>query len=127
MTGSGNETSAHLLENGRVTVMFCAFEGPPNILRLYGTGTVILPGSLEWEALYPMFTPLPGARQIILIDVHKVQTSCGFSVPFMSYESERDTLQRWSIQKGEEGLKAYRQEKNSTSIDGLKTPLGQKN
>lgn len=124
MTGSGNETSAHLLENGRVTVMFCAFEGPPNILRLYGTGTVILPGSFEWEALYPIFTPLPGARQIILIDVHKVQTSCGFSVPFMSYDGERDTLQRWSIQKGEVGLKEYRQEKNTTSIDGLPTPLG---
>lgn len=127
MTGSGNETSAHLLENGRVTVMFCAFEGPPNILRLYGTGTVILPGSFEWEALYPIFTPLPGARQIILIDVHKVQTSCGFSVPFMSYDGERETLQRWSIQKGEAGLKEYRQEKNTTSIDGLPTPLGQKN
>lgn len=126
MTGSGNETSAHLLENGRVTVMFCAFEGPPNILRLYGTGAVILPGSSEWEALYPRFTPLPGARQIISIDVHKVQTSCGFSIPFMSYTGERDTLQRWSIQKGEEGLKEYRQEKNTTSIDGLPTPLGQK-
>lgn len=125
LTGSGNETSAHLLENGRVTVMFCAFEGPPNILRLYGKGTVILPGSSEWEALYPMFTPLPGGRQIISIAVHKVQTSCGFSVPFMSYEGERDTLQLWSIQKGEEGLKEYRQEKNSTSIDGLPTPLGQ--
>lgn len=126
LTGSGNETSAHLLENGRVTVMFCAFEGPPNILRLYGTGAVILPGSSEWETLYPMFIPLPGARQIILIDVHKVQTSCGYSVPFMSYDKERDTLQRWSIQKGEAGLKEYRQEKNTTSIDGLPTPLGQK-
>ncbi|WP_372663372.1 pyridoxamine 5'-phosphate oxidase family protein [Cohnella sp.] len=127
MTGSGNETSAHIHENGRVTVMFCAFEGPPNILRLYGTGTVVLPGSSEWESLYPLFTPLPGARQIITIDVHKVQTSCGYSIPFMTYEDERETLQRWSVQKGEEGLKQYRQEKNSASIDGLPTPLGEMN
>ncbi len=127
MTGSGNETSAHIHENGRVTVMFCAFEGPPNILRLYGTGTVVLPGSSEWESLYPLFTPLPGARQIISIDVHKVQTSCGYAIPFMTYENERETLQRWSVQKGEEGLKQYRQEKNATSIDGLRTPLGETN
>ncbi|MBW5446131.1 pyridoxamine 5'-phosphate oxidase family protein [Cohnella sp. CFH 77786] len=124
MTGSGNETSAHILDNGRVTVMFCAFEGPPNILRLYGTGTVILPDSPEWEELYPLFPSLPGARQIISIDIHKVQTSCGFAVPFMTYTGERETLQRWSIQKGEEGLKQYWQEKNATSIDGLPTPIG---
>lgn len=125
LTGSGNETSAHLDENGRVTIMFCAFEGAPNILRLYGTGTVVLPGSAEWDALYPLFAPLPGARQIIDIEVHKVQTSCGYSIPFMSYEGERDTLQRWAAQKGEEGLKEYRKEKNSKSIDGMPTPLSQ--
>ncbi|MWC29349.1 pyridoxamine 5'-phosphate oxidase family protein [Paenibacillus sp. MMS18-CY102] len=125
MTGSGNETSAHLLENGRITVMFCAFEGPPNILRLYGTGKVILPETVEWEELYPLFPPLPGARQIIEVDVHKVQTSCGFAVPFMTYTEDRPTLQRWSVQQGEEGLIAYRQEKNMRSIDGLPTPLGQ--
>lgn len=125
MTGSGNETSAHVHENGRVTIMFCAFEGPPNILRLYGTGTVILPGSSEWELLYPQFTPLPGARQIMAIDVHKVQTSCGYAIPFMTYNDERETLQRWSVQTGEEGLKKYRQEKNATSIDGLPTPIGE--
>ncbi|EFM08541.1 pyridoxamine 5'-phosphate oxidase-related FMN-binding protein [Paenibacillus curdlanolyticus YK9] len=124
MTGSGNETSAHLLENGRITVMFCAFEGPPNILRLYGTGKVILPETPEWEALYPLFPPLPGARQIIVVDVHKVQTSCGYAVPFMTYTEDRPTLQRWSVQQGEEGLIAYRQEKNMRSIDGLPTPLG---
>lgn len=127
LTGSGNETSAHLLENGRVTVMFCAFEGPPNILRLYGTGTVLLPGSAEWDALYPLFTPLPGARQIISIEIHKVQTSCGFAIPFMNYTGERDTLQRWAVQKDEKGLKEYRQEKNTSSIDGLVTPLGRLN
>lgn len=124
MTGSGNETSAHIDENGRVTVMFCSFDGAPNILRLYGTGTVVLPGTPEWTALYPLFTPLPGARQIIDINVHKVQSSCGYSIPFMSYTGERDTLQRWSVQQGEEGLKKYWQEKNAKSIDGMKTPLG---
>lgn len=124
LTGSGNETSAHIDENGRITVMFCAFEGAPNILRLYGTGTVVLPGSSKWEALYPLFTPLPGARQMIDIDIHKVQTSCGYSIPFLSYTGERDTLQRWSVQQGEEGLKKYRQEKNVKSIDGMPTPLG---
>ncbi|QJD85511.1 pyridoxamine 5'-phosphate oxidase family protein [Cohnella herbarum] len=125
MTGSGNETSAHIRENGRVTIMFCAFEGPPNILRLYGTGTVVLPGSPEWETLYPLFEPLPGARQIIMIDFDKVQTSCGYSIPFMEYAGERETLQRWSVQQGEEGLKQYWQNKNTHSIDGLPTPLGE--
>ncbi|WP_199615255.1 pyridoxamine 5'-phosphate oxidase family protein [Paenibacillus alkalitolerans] len=124
LTGSGNETSAHIHENGRVTIMFCAFEGPPSILRLYGTGSVILPGSAEWDALYPLFPPLQGARQIISIDVHKVQTSCGYAVPLMSYSGDRDTLRRWAEQKGEEGLKQYRREKNSASLDGLPTPLG---
>lgn len=124
MTGSGNETSAHILENGRVTIMFCAFDGAPMIMKLYGKGSVILPDSSEWEELYPLFTPLPGARQIIAIAIHKVLTSCGYAVPFMAYTGERDTLQRWSNQKGEEGLQQYRQEKNSVSIDGLPTPIG---
>ncbi|TFE19588.1 pyridoxamine 5'-phosphate oxidase family protein [Cohnella luojiensis] len=125
LTGSGNETSAHIRENGRVTIMFCAFEGPPNILRLYGRGTVILPDSPDWDALYPLFEPLPGARQIICIDFDKVQTSCGYAIPYMAYTGERDTLQRWSVQKGEDELKKYRQEKNTRSIDDLPTPLGE--
>ncbi len=124
LTGSGNETSAHLLDNGRITVMFCAFEGPPNILRLFGTGSVALPGTEEWTSLLPLFPSLPGARQIIVVDVHLVQTSCGYAVPFMSYEGERDTLQRWAAQKGEAGLEEYRRNKNEKSIDGLPTPLG---
>lgn len=124
LTGSGNETSAHILENGRITIMFCAFDGSPNIMRLYGTGNVLLPGSSEWEQLYPLFTPLPGARQLVVIDIDKVQTSCGFAVPFMSYTGERETLQRWAVQKGEDGLKDYVQQKNIVSIDGLPTHLG---
>ena len=126
LTGSGNETSAHIEENGRITVMFCAFEDPPNILRLYGTGTVLLPGDERWEELYSRFEPIAGARQIIVVDVHKVQTSCGYAVPFMSYEKERDTLQRWAEHKGEEGLASYWQEKNMHTIDGLPTPLGRR-
>ncbi|MFX3633259.1 MAG: pyridoxamine 5'-phosphate oxidase family protein [Candidatus Pristimantibacillus sp.] len=124
MTGSGNETSAHILENGRITIMFCAFDGSPNIMRLYGTGSVILPESSEWEQLYPLFSPLPGARQIVMINIDIVKTSCGYAVPFMSYTSERETLKRWAVQKGEDGLKEYVQQKNTVSIDGLPTHLG---
>lgn len=124
LTGSGNETSAHIEENGRITIMFCAFDGPPNIIRLYGKGKVILPESAEWGTLHSLFTPIPGARQIIIVDFDQVQTSCGYSVPFMAYDRERDTLQRWSVQKGEEGLKQYWLEKNTRSLDGLPTPLG---
>lgn len=126
LTGSGNETSAHLEENGRITIMFTAFEGPPMILRLYGQGRVILPETPEWETLAPKFTLLPGARQIIAVNVHEVKTSCGFSVPFYNYEGERNTLQKWAVNKGDEGLLAYWQEKNMTSMDGMPTTLGQK-
>jgi len=125
LTGSGNETSAHVRENGRVSVMFCAFEGPPNILRMYGQGTIVLPGTAEWEELYPLFTPIPGSRQIIVVDFHKVQTSCGYAVPFMSYEKDRETLRKWADQKGDEGLDQYWKEKNTRSLDGLPTPLGE--
>ncbi|TXK74864.1 pyridoxamine 5'-phosphate oxidase family protein [Paenibacillus sp. N3.4] len=126
LTGSGNETSAHLEENGRITVMFIAVEGPPMILRLYGKGRVVLAGTAEWEELAPRFTLLPGARQIIVVDVHAVKTSCGFSVPFYTYEGDRPTLQKWASNKGPEGLHEYWQEKNVASMDGLLTTLGQK-
>jgi len=124
LTGSGNETSAHLTDNGRITFLFMAFEGPPMILRLYGKGRVVLPGSEEWEELAPRFELLPGARQIITAELHAVKTSCGFSVPFFSYEGERDTLQKWAAAKGEEGLQQYRRDKNSFSMDGRLTPIG---
>jgi hypothetical protein len=124
LTGSGNETSAHVAENGRITLMFCAFEGPPLILRGYGLGRVFLPGSAEWESLIPEFEMLPGARQIVHITLHKVQTSCGYAVPNYTYTDERETLNRWAVQKGEDGLRQYHQEKNRVSLDGLPTPLG---
>lgn len=125
LTGSGNETSAHLLENVRITFMFCAFQDPPSILRLYGQGKTILPNDLEWDYLYSLFPPIPGMRQIIVADIHKVQTSCGFAVPLYEYQRQRDTLVKWAINKGEQGIKEYHQQKNFVSIDGLLTPLSQ--
>jgi predicted pyridoxine 5'-phosphate oxidase superfamily flavin-nucleotide-binding protein len=121
LTGSGNETAAHLGENGRVTFMFCAFTGPPRILRLYGTGEVALPGTAAWDALVDRFPAYPGARQIVVAAITRVQTSCGFAVPRMKYVQQRDTLLRWAEAKGE-ALPAYRAQKNATSIDGLPAP-----
>ncbi|MGG6310608.1 pyridoxamine 5'-phosphate oxidase family protein [Paenibacillus macerans] len=123
LTGSGNETAAHLEENGRITVMFAAFEGQPLILRLYGKGKVVLPGSPEWERLESDFPRLEGARQIILVSVYAVQTSCGFGVPLFSYEGDRETLVKWAQNKGEQGLADYRKQKNAVSLDGLPAPL----
>ncbi len=125
LTGSGNETSAHLLENGRITIMFCAFGGPPLILRLYGQGRTVLKGSDEWHELLPRFPDLPGARQIFVVDLERVQTSCGDGVPFMDFRSERDKIIQWAESKGEQGLAVYHQEKNRRSIDGLPTALSQ--
>lgn len=123
LTGSGNETSAHLLENGRITFMFCAFAGPPRIVRLYGRGRVVLPAAAEWADLRPLFPDHPGARQIIVADISRVQTSCGFAVPLMEYAGQRDTLIRWAEAKGADGVATYQQEKNRRSIDDLPTPL----
>jgi hypothetical protein len=123
LTGSGNETSAHLLENGRITLMFCAFEGPPRILRLYGKGATVLPGSAEWAALRPLFGDYPGARQIIVAEIARVQTSCGFAVPLYDYAGQRDTLIRWAEARGADKLVEYREEKNMCSIDGLPTAM----
>lgn len=125
ITGSGNETSAHMAENGRITFMFCSFVHPPRILRLYGEGRVILPSSTEWEMVAPQFQQYPGARQIIVADITRVQTSCGFGVPLMDYVAQRDAAIRWAETKGEEGILAYQCEKNVTSIDGLRTPLAE--
>lgn len=124
LTGSGNETSAHLSEVNRITFMFVAFEGKPLILRLYGTGRVILPSSPEWEEVAAHFTLYPGYRQIVVSDVDIVKTSCGFSVPYYAYEGERDTLLNWATNQGDEKLIDYRKRKNSTSMDGFLTPIG---
>ena len=124
-TGSSNETAAHLLADGRLTIMFCAFEGAPLILRLYGRGRVLHRESEAYAALLEdAFGEEPiGARQIVLLDVDLVQTSCGFGVPLFDYHGERHNLDRWAEAKGEEGLAAYRLEKNARSMDGLPTGL----
>ncbi|MGJ3237943.1 MAG: pyridoxamine 5'-phosphate oxidase family protein [Anaerolineae bacterium] len=123
LTGSGNETSAHIAENGRITFMFCAFEGSPNIVRLYGEGRTILPNDEEWQEVASRFTAHMSARQIIVADIHRVSTACGYAVPFFEYKGERETLTKYWEAKGQEALPAYQQQKNSTSIDGLPTPL----
>ena len=122
LTGSGNETAAHIVENGRITFLFCAFAGAPKILRLYGRGRVVLPGEEEWNDLAGCFTSLPGARQIVVADLDRVQTSCGFGIPLMEYVGQRPTLPKWAESKREE-LAAYRRRKNARSIDGLPAPL----
>jgi hypothetical protein len=123
IVGSGNETSAHLLQNGRITFMFCAFDGPPNILRLYGKGRTVLPGDQEWTELASHFTILPSTRQIIVADIDKVQTSCGFGVPYYQYNGERKHAHQWAEKKGAEGLATYQQEKNRISMDGLPSAI----
>jgi hypothetical protein len=125
LTGSGNETSAHLEENGRITLMFCAFEGAPRIVRLYGTGRTVLPGSPVWAELSPHFdTSIPGIRQIIAVDITSASTSCGFGIPRYQFTAERDELIRSNQKRGPEGLANYQREKNARSIDGLMTTLG---
>lgn len=123
LIGSGNETAAHLRENGRITFMFCAYDGPPNVLRLYGKGYTVLPEQAEWATLAPFFTLYPSTRQIVVADITRVQTSCGFGVPFYEYKGERDQHFKWAAQKGAAGLTAYQQEKNLSSLDGLPTGL----
>ena len=119
LTGSGAETIAHLRQNGRITVMFCAFAGKPNILRLYGTGTVVLPGDEDYPTLAAQFPDLPGARAVIHVDVDRVSTSCGYAVPFLERGEERPMLKEWAERKGADGLAEYHAEKNLASIDGL--------
>ena len=118
-TGSGAETIAHLRENGRIVLMFCAFEGKPNIVRLHGLGEALTPNSSDFEALASGFPPNPGVRALIRVDVSRISTSCGSAVPFMAFEQDRTTLDQWSAAKGAEDLTEYRQSKNARSIDGL--------
>lgn len=127
VTGSGNETSAHVQADARMTVMFCAFEGAPLILRLYGKARVVHPGDADWNALYALFKPLPGARQIFDLAIDRVQTSCGMGVPLYDYKNQRGQLEPWAEKKGEAGLHDYWALKNQTSIDGLPTHIVDRN
>jgi hypothetical protein len=119
LTGSGVETIAHLRENGRITIMFCAFDGKPNIVRLYGHGEALPTGEPEADAVLPRFGEHPGTRSVIRVGVDRVSTSCGYGVPLLRYEGERDQLTSWADRRGPEGLVEYRGEKNAVSIDGL--------
>jgi hypothetical protein len=127
VTGSGNETSAHVQQAPRMTLMFCAFDGPPLILRLYGTAKVIHKSDPEWNDLFPFFKPLPGARQIFDVALDLVQTSCGMAVPCFTHAGDRELLSEWTIKKGDEGVKRYWEEKNQMSIDGIPTHIVAKN
>jgi hypothetical protein len=123
LLSSGNETSAHTMENGRITFMFCAFEGNPNILRLYGKGYTVLPNHPDWATLSANFTIYPSTRQLIVADISKVQSSCGFGVPMYEYVGERDHHFKWADKLGAPGLDTYRKEKNVRSLDGLPMPI----
>ena len=125
LTGSGNETSAHLQENGRITLMFCAFAGKPLILRLYGQGRVVLPDDAEWIVLSGLFPEIPGARQIVVAEIERVQSSCGTGVPLYEHLGDRDEMINWALKKGEAGLQDYWYQKNRVSIDGLPTPISE--
>lgn len=128
LTGSGNETAAHLYENGRLTIMMCAFSGDPKILRLYGRGTVIHPQQPGWSDYRPLFPAnMPGVRQLFHLNIERIQTSCGFGVPLMDFVAQRDMLTEWARKKGPDGVETYQQTKNAHSIDGLPAPgLGTK-
>jgi hypothetical protein len=119
LTGSGVETISHLKENGRIVLMFCAFQGPPQILRLHGLGTVLEPGHEKFQGLATLFPAYEGTRAIILVEVSRVSDSCGYSVPLLKYESERNQLSAWTNKLGVEGLKQYRRKKNELSIDRI--------
>lgn len=123
LTGSGNETAAHLLENNRMTIMFCSFEEMPMILRLYGSATIFHERDIEYQEHISLFNDYTGARQIIVMNVEMVQTSCGYAVPFMEFSSERTQLEESADKKGREGIKDYWQKKNTKSIDGFETNL----
>jgi hypothetical protein len=123
LTGSGNETAAHLRHDGRITLMFCSFDAAPLILRLYGRGRAVRRQDAAWAELRRHFPELPGERQLIVLDVDAVQTSCGYAVPLFDYRGERDTLARWAEKKGAAGLVDYWRDKNTVSIDGLPTGL----
>jgi hypothetical protein len=123
LTGSGNETAAHLAQNGRITFMFCGFAQKPLILRLYGTGRVVFPRDESWGELSAEFGPREGTRQIIVAEIASIQTSCGFGVPRFTGGEPRETLTSWAQKKGADGVAAYQEMKNQVSIDGLPTFL----
>lgn len=123
LTGSSNETAAHLLKHNRITIMFCAFEGKPLILRLYGKAEVYHERDAKFHEYSPLFPKMTGTRQIMVVHVDTVQESCGFAVPFMDYKEDRLQLDAWAEKQGKENIKTYWKERNSKSIDGFETQI----
>lgn len=125
VTGSGNETAGHLRLDPRMTLMWCSFTRRPVILRAYGTARTVYPRDADWAGLYGLFEPIPGARQIYAMEVDLVQTSCGYAVPFYDHVAPRDTLRDWAAARDPETLRAYWGEKNTRTIDGFPTGIGE--
>lgn len=125
LTGSENETAAHLAENGRLTLMFCSFGEKPLIVRLYGRGRVVRPQDPEWNDLHEFFPSYPGERQIVVLELDSLMSTCGFAVPRFEYLGDRENLLDFACSMGEEKMDEYRHKKNQTSIDGLPTYLYQ--
>ncbi len=123
LTGSGNESASHVIQNPRMTVMFCAFEGSPLILRAYGEARVLHCKDKAWREYSSLFPGSVAARQIFILDIHLVQSSCGMSVPYFTYEGDREDLAKWSEKQGSEGIKNYWLKKNQQSIDGFETEI----
>lgn len=119
LTGSGIETVAHLREHGRISIMFCAFEGRPLVVRLYGRGRVVEPGDPDWDDLISHFPEYPGVRSVVVVDVERVADSCGYAVPLYDYKGERSQLIAYAEKKGPEGMEQYKAQKNKVSIDGF--------
>jgi hypothetical protein len=122
-TGSGNETAAHILENQRITIMFCSFQGAPNILRIYGKGKAIHPNNTEWKNLISLFPETLGGRQIFDITVESAQDSCGMSIPYYEFQGERNQLKDWAENQKEGAIEKYWEDRNTESIDGLPTGI----
>ena len=123
--GSGAETLAHLRQNGRITLMFCAFEGPPDIVRLHGKGEVVEPGDPGWETLAAAFEPGENARSIVRVRVERISDSCGYGVPLMAFQKERTQLDDWAARKSPEQLRQYQLDNNLGSLDGLPALRGE--
>ena len=123
LTGSGNETAAHVLENSRMTVMFCSFDKQPLILRLYGQAKAIHPRNSEWSEMVALFPEYTGVRQFFVLDLDLVQTSCGYAVPYYELTGERPTLKKWADNRGRSGVEQYWEEKNTKSLDDLETGI----
>ncbi len=123
LTGSGNESASHVLQNPRMTLMFCAFEGKPLILRAYGQARMLHRNDSEWSNYIDLFPASIASRQIFILDIELVQSSCGMSVPYFDYQDDRELLAEWSKNQGGKGIEAYWTKKNQHSIDGFETNI----